>query len=302
MTEDMMKKAEILTKDYNDFLEKEYFSYITQKGVYTDEQKVFDEARGQIFRDWENRPVEGLDGTTPKDFIGGIDSLEDLITLFDYISSNSFDSVPECLIDGIERFGDKGAELIADKLDFDIAQNYDMNSVEMSEEDHKKAEAAMSALSALSRPGFGGEKVIKRVIGFIENCRPESEMFLERAAAALSLRISESYPIAIEYIKNTEQLGEREEFILSALCDIKDEYKNDEIYKCLKDSFRRMKNPVLGAVFLGDYGDCRAIPALRRFAMENLGKCSMDDYYTVVAVIEKLGGIIEDLLPEQILH
>lgn len=298
MTEKMKEQAAILLQKYNTFLEEGYVSYMTSAGVYQDEQVLLDGMRDTLMEKWEQNPIKELEGKTPLEFIGEIQDLKDLMELFVYISANTFDSTPRCLIQRLSEYGEEAALLLADQIDLRTAEAYDLNSNEIPKEANEALEITLSAIQALAVPGFGGEAVIRKLIALIQTCNPANTLFLEQAAVTLAKRAEESSALVIEAIQRAEVIGEKEEHLLSAICDIAESAKNDAIYQCLKQSFLRMPNHMLGAVFLGDYGDGRAIPAMRRFAKENLGKITMDEYYTILAGIEKLGGLIEDLLPQ----
>lgn len=298
MTEQMKQQAEILLTDYNQFLEQRYVSYITSVGVYQDEQALLDETRNTMLKEWEQKPIEGLGNQSPADFINAIGDLDTLLELFVFISANTFDSTPDCLIERIASYGEEAAEKLLSMIDLDTASKYDVNTQEMSKEENRSIEVTLSAIQAFAKPGFGGKAVFEKLIAFITGCNLNNELFLEQTSVTLAKRVREAYPYVIAYINGTQEIGSREEHLLSAICDIEDSAKNQEIYQCLKTSFLRMPNHMLGAVFLGDYGEPKAIPVLRRFAMQNAGKIPMDDYYTVLAAIEKLGGIIDDLLPQ----
>lgn len=298
MTEQMKKQATALLENYNAFLEERYVSYITSVGAYQDEQELLDQARATMATDWENVPLEGLDNQTPAAFVNAIEDLDTLLELFAFISANTFDSTPDCLITRIASYGDVAAQKLLDMIDLESAARYDINTQTISEEENKSIEVTLSAIQAFATPHFGGAEVFEKLIAFLTSCNPANELFLEQTSVTLAKRIKESYPTVIAYISGVEEISVREEYLLSSLSGIADDGKNDEIYKCLKASFLRMSNHMMGAIFLGDYGEAKAIPVLRRFAQQNLGKIPDDDYYAILAVIEKLGGIIDDLLPQ----
>lgn len=298
MTEQMKAQATVLLENYNAFLEERYVSYITSVGAYQDEQALLDQARATMATDWEAVPLEGLDGQSPADFVNTIEDLDTLLELFTFISANTFDSTPNCLIAKIASYGDAAAQKLLDMIDLDTAAKYDINAQAISEEENKAIEVTLSAIQAFATPNFGGVEVFEKLIAFLISCNTANELFLEQTSVTLAKRIKESYPTVLAYIGSVEEISVREEYLLSSLSGIADDGKNDEIYKCLKASFLRMSNHMMGAVFLGDYGEPKAIPVLRRFAQQNMGKISNDDYYAILAVIEKLGGIIDDLLPQ----
>jgi len=296
----MLSEAEILQKSYDEFLKNGYDKFICTIDINYDDEDSFNEEqlfyreKERLSHEWEAIPIDELRGKTPKEFIEGINDLQVLIAIYTYISIKSFDAVPLCLINKIVSYGDEAAQILIDKIDVELLAN----SIHEKDE-NTDFEVIFSIIqSFMGVIGFGGSMMIEKLIEIISRCTLENELYMEIAASALSSRISEAYPRLIEYIDKLEAIGERHEFLLSAICDIEEEQKNDAIYKCLKNAFFKTQNHMLGAVFLGDYGNPKAIPMLRKFAKDNLGKCSMDEYYTILAAIERLGGIIDDLLPQ----
>lgn len=298
MTEQMKAQATALLENYNAFLEERYVSYITTVGAYQDEQALLDQARETMVSEWETVPLEGLDNQTPAEFINQIENLETLVELFVFISANTFDSTPSCLIHKIASYGEQGAQKLLDMIDLQAVEAYDVNTQELSKEESQAIEVSLSAVQAFATPGFGGQAVTEKLLAFLASCNTANELFLEQTSHTLAKRIAQTQDAVIAYISGVEEIGIREEYLLSALSGIADGDKTDAIYKCLRASFLRMSNHMMGAVFLGDYGDPRAIPVLRRFAQQHMGQMPNDDYYAILAVIEKLGGIIDDLLPQ----
>lgn len=296
MTEQMKTQAAILLENYNAFLEEKYVSYITSVGAYQDEQALLDEAREVMANEWETAPLEGLGNQTPAEFMNAIEDLETLVELFVFISANTFDSAPKCLIAKIASYGENGAQALLDMIDLQAVEAFDADAQKLSEEETKAVDVSLSAIQAFATPGFGGQTVTEKLLAFLAACKTSNELFLEQTAHTLAKRIAQTQDAVIAYINGVEEIGIREEYLLSALSGIADADKNDAIYKCLKASFLRMSNHMMGAVFLGDYGEPKAIPVLRRFAQQNAGKIPDDDYYAILAVIEKLGGIVDDLL------
>ena len=298
MTEQMKVQAEALLQNYHAFLEERYVSYITSVGAYQDEQALLDQAREAMVSEWEQAPLEALENQTPAEFIGQIKDLETLVELFVFISANTFDSTPACLIAQIASYGDAGAQKLLDMIDLQAVAAFDPNSGQLSKEEQQKVDISLSAMQAFATPDFGGPELADKLLAFLVACDTANELFLEQTSHTLAKRISQTEEKVLAYINGAEGVGLREEYLLSAISSIADKDKTDAIYKCLRASFLRMSNHMMGAIFLGDYGDPRAIPLLRRFAQQHMGQMPNDDYYAILAVIEKLGGIIDDLLPQ----
>jgi hypothetical protein len=87
-----------------------------------------------------------------------------------------------------------------------------------------------------------------------------------------------------------------DEYVLNALVRVGKNNKDDSIFRCLKSAFSKMEDKLLGALCLGDYGDSRAIPALRGYIEKNRSLLDKATFMEIAAAIKKLGGNIEDLV------
>jgi hypothetical protein len=83
------------------------------------------------------------------------------------------------------------------------------------------------------------------------------------------------------------------EYLLIALTDIGKICPDDRIYRCLRESFRKMKNKAIGAICLGDYGDGRAVPVLRGWLDQNPDLADRQIFYEVISAIRRLGGTVD---------
>jgi hypothetical protein len=103
----------------------------------------------------------------------------------------------------------------------------------------------------------------------------------------------------IEYIRKSirekADLGPAQEYLLIILTDIGKIWPEDDIFNCIKDCFRKMSNKAIGAICLGDYGDGRAIPALRGYLEKNPQMSDRQVLAEVLSAIRRLGGDIAGL-------
>lgn len=68
-----------------------------------------------------------------------------------------------------------------------------------------------------------------------------------------------------------------------------------DIMGCLKEYFLKYEKVVLGASNLAEYGDSRAIPALRGYAQRHMALLDKETFYEIKSAVERLGGNMDDL-------
>ena len=85
------------------------------------------------------------------------------------------------------------------------------------------------------------------------------------------------------------------EQLVMALSDAARGSGSEEVYRCLKSAFLNMSDKSVGAYCLGNYGDGRAIPALRGYLTKNKGSIGKDTFFDIISAIKRLGGSIDDL-------
>ena len=98
-----------------------------------------------------------------------------------------------------------------------------------------------------------------------------------------------------ELEKNVDDINNEREYLLEVLIDIPETRGNERVYRCLKNSFLSMENKVVGAIILGQYGDCRAIPVLRGYAEKNLSTIDRETFYEIKFAVESLKGNMDDI-------
>ena len=292
MKEELVKLIDVIIEFKNTLVDM-----FIESSNFIDNQELMESFIQEKVKEFEETGNDIFGGKSPKEIIGGIEDMNMALQMFELMCRKS-DYIPDVVTDKVKSFGNEVADILLNKINPDTIANYDLNSPKLSKDIMEEMESYIGILHIFRDKSFGGAIVSKTFVELVKVCNPSNQMFLEYISEVLSKRIEESQTFVIECIASSDEIGENEEYLLDSLCGIDDEYKNDDIYRCLKNSFLNMPNHALGAVFLGDYGDARAIPCMRKFAMKNLGVCTMDEYYTILATIEKLGGIIEDLLPD----
>ncbi len=96
-------------------------------------------------------------------------------------------------------------------------------------------------------------------------------------------------------LSTTDDLNPTEDYLLIILTDIGKNCPSDEIFRCLREAFRKMSRKVIGAVCLGDYGDRRAVTTLRGWLERHPEVTDRQMISETLAAIHRLGGDIGDL-------
>ena len=85
------------------------------------------------------------------------------------------------------------------------------------------------------------------------------------------------------------------EYVIIALTEVGRVKPSDSIFLCLRECFRKMERKVIGAICLGDYGDGRAIPALKGFIDRHSDHIDRQLFYEILSSIKRLGGNVSDI-------
>jgi hypothetical protein len=129
--------------------------------------------------------------------------------------------------------------------------------------------------------GFDDEKAEEESISTV--------MDVFRAIGALSI------PYLVDIIEKKQGKGRIYGYSIVALGGIASTNKSEDIYRLLKDCFRKSSLKLVEASALAAYGDGRAIAALRSHVERNMGNIDPWQYYQYRDIILSLGGLIDDL-------
>ena len=298
---EFQNKAQILVESYNAYI-SESFNNIEDKLIdkgQINENDLMKKLSFKFMRGWQTQVLEPIE-KTPKEYIKEINDKEEILWLFDYFSKNSIDFNPEILMKKVYSLPDVLEEL-SKRLDAGIAGKDLSCPEEFDQDDNVQLNVISCSIVAFENlPEEKKSEAAGILLEFMNSFHPNNDFLFENVAKTLFNMGDEAHRKIVEAVNAADKITIKEEFLLNYLCDIEDSKKTDEIYYCLKNAFRKEGNKMLTGIFLGEYGDGRAIPVLRRYAMSNFGKVSDDEYYSIVAAIEKLGGIIDDLIPNRI--
>ncbi|HHW31306.1 MAG TPA: HEAT repeat domain-containing protein [Clostridiaceae bacterium] len=286
----MHLEAEEVFNSYNEFAGYCYENYMKEieKKTLNGKEFVYKEHEllayvNEQLQSWVTMPIDSLGGITPLQFFQNIKGLDNFIEVFKIGSKICVDVLPDVFIDALKGYGQEAVERL-----FELAVNKDF----ISDMDENYAIPLM-AIKILSL--WKEERAVPVFIDLLMEIDEDNELFLESIKQAL-VDIGEKALMPIfNSINTAPQIGVRQEYLIMALSEVGRYHRSDFIYKCLKDSFRRMENKVMGALCLAGYGDGRAIPALRGYVLKNYTKLDRNSFLDFLWAIEELGGEIQDL-------
>lgn len=231
---------------------------------------------------WLCTPLESLDGMTPQDYLDSIDCLDTLAEMFSYGVIVCDDGLPEIFIDKLRSYGEKAVDLL-----INAAVSYGSGTC------GDELLAPLMAVRLLGKWKVNGavEPLLKLL-----NTGDERDGLLHETIKDALVCIGEP---ALEGIFKVLDSGscpcETMEYLLMALVDIGKKNRNDLIYMHMKKAFLEMPRKIIAASCLGDYGDGRAVPALRGYLEKKRQQMDKETFYEIVSSIKRLGGRTDDL-------
>lgn len=283
-----MKQAQEFFESYNQILGKAYDDYFERngadalKGVRQDDEALQLFLRREMER-WENTPSPELFGKTPVEFLNTLGSLDELLELFRAGAVYCDEDFPDCFDRRLKAF-EQGAvkALLGFLSDSTLVQD--------------TGDGFLIPLMAVRVLGnWKAAEAVPALVALIEDEGENREVFRENGMVAL-VSIGKPAIHAVSEALQARGAGtDAGEYLLMALAGIGKNSKSDELYRLLKNMFQTMPNKIIGAICLGNYGDGRAIPALRGYLERNTGSIDRETFYEIKAVIERLGGDTNDL-------
>lgn len=283
-----MLRFENLFDSYNNTVEKcheNFFETVDGRRYEANPEEYIGKLRSktrECIINWENTPMDEQNGLTPAGLLDKIEDFQEIERLFKYGARVCDNGLPELFIKKLEACGEA-----AEKMLTSLATDKDLMS---SEEDIGIPLMAIELMARWKSLGMVN-LLLDILFGFDE----DNELFIEAVRDALVAIGSTAVEPIVQRIENAQIIGSREEYLLIALTNIGESFKSERIYRCLKSTFSRMDNKVTGIICLGNYGDGRAIPALRGFLQKNSDKIDRITFYETKAAVERLGGTIDDI-------
>ncbi len=234
------------------------------------------------YNNWLSSCFEELGCKTPVEFLKTIGSIEILIEMFRYGAVVCDDELPEVFIDKLKEYKDQAIKILL--------------GIALEPAGDESDEGLLVPIMAIRLLGrWRVERAVEPLISIIDTDTLLFDLIYETVKEAL-VNIGIPAIDAVCSVLDTGHIPQNSaEYLIMALADIGRDSKCDRVYLQLKKAFLQMPQKIVAANCLANYGDGRAIPALRGF-LERKGKTlDKDTYYEIVSVIERLGGFTDDL-------
>jgi hypothetical protein len=286
----MHQEAEEVFKSYNEFAVCCYENFLKEKAKHIrgDKELEYEECElleyvNEQLQKWTTMPVDSIEGITPIQYFQSLKGLDNLIEVFKIGSKICDDVLPDVFLDALKSYGQEAVDRL-----FGLAVNKDF-ILDMGE----NYAIPLMAIKVLSL--WKEERAVPVLIDLLMELDESNELFLESIKQALVDIGERALMPVFNSINDAPHIGVRQEYLIMALSEAGKYHKSDFLYKCLKDSFLRMRNKVIGALCLAGYGDGRAVPALRGYILKNYTRMDRNSFGDILWAIKELGGEIQDL-------
>jgi hypothetical protein len=235
-------------------------------------------------RGWENNEYAELDGLTAPQYYDSLDDPQDIIGLISMTMEKNGGIISESMEHMIKKNGEKLYPAILEQLEsMVIDESKTMNNVQ----------TAVVYIAGL----LENESFLKPLSGillqFDDNLTDEESV---KSVVEVFKAVGEpSIQYLMDIVERRERKGGIYGFALVTLAGIASRNKNEDMYKYLKDCFRKSDFKFIEANALAAYGDGRAIAAIRSHVERNMESMSQWECSQYIDIISSLGGIIDDL-------
>jgi len=275
-------------ESYNKALESGIDIYMKKRGNEAAnglEEDAYEEYTEAAKKLWNDMPQDILEGKSPDEFLNGIDSLSQVLELFTEACVICDDGVPEILEKKLESFGNEAEERLIELAAGGLDSDQDEASI-----------IATMSVRLLGR--WRVCRLVPRLVEILMRCKPNDLMLMEEIETAL-INIGNT-DVLLDAMSAVDTWTLPHEYLASALAKAGKRNKKDQIYRSLKEYFLKSGKIVSGASNLAEYGDGRAIPALRGYAERNISTLDRQAFFEIKSAVERLGGSMEDLTAQYI--
>ena len=294
----LMKEQAILIFDtYNRALSEVYESILgdveqESELASADFQEYLQSRVLNALHPWYSMPLEGLQDETPEGFFDSILSMEDALEIFDIAAEKVDGDLPDPFLLRLAAFGETVSDALLEKaFSHDWEKPSDMDEMDF----HDLLAIDIAALRVL---GLWKEvDSINPILDRFLNLASPIEYLADGIKAYVQCFEEQIVPDLIARLSNPvdSELGGGYEYALVFLTEVGKYKPEEEIFQCLRASFRAMKNKVIAAICLGDYGDGRAVPLLKSYIDRHLNEIDQPFFYETLSAIKRLGGEIGDI-------
>jgi hypothetical protein len=256
--------------------------------------------QNEVYNDiqhWHEMPIaKEMPDMTADSVLAKIIDIRGAVELAEYAAVFCVDDMPDVVKFKLASFGMPICKAILEDV---LARDWESRQISETDEQEADQDQIISASCMNLLGGWsyaaGFEPILEKFAGLtlpLERIAEEVRAYaigLDPAPAGLIAGYLESSLMRIS------DLNPACEYLLITLTDIGKDHPDNQIFNCLKDCFRRMSNKAIGAICLGDYGDGRAIPALRGWLEKNPQIRDRQVHSEILSAIKRLGGVISDL-------
>ncbi|TYQ16745.1 UNVERIFIED_CONTAM: hypothetical protein Cloal_3313 [Acetivibrio alkalicellulosi] len=283
-----MDVEKLIFESYNKVIEESYnelFENIKPEDILKLKEGDMSPSLEIGIRKWECTSQDFLGKISPKSYFDKINDVQSLMRLFKIGSKICDSDIPELLLSKLESYKE-------DTIDEFIKLATKASLIN----DDEEMFIPLMSIKILGKWKETG--VIGVLIDQLYAIDETREIFIEEIIDAL-VNIGEPCVDHIVKKLNCNNIDNIEEYLLYSLVRIAtktdDKVQYDEIYSCIKSTFLKMDNKIIGAMCLGDLGDGRAIPFLRGYVEKNLKSIDYETFCEIKAAIHKLGGNMDDI-------
>ncbi len=284
-----MEKAEILFESYNMAVEESYNKIFNSNKSYEllniEDDNIKQHVAGDLEK-WANTPIGEFDGISPADYFKKIKDITQLLELFRLAAKLCDNDIPYPLTDSLKAFNQ---DAVNGLLEFSTDESILYNDEEQ-----------IISLMALRTIGkWKAVSSLETLIGLLYEIREDSEIVVEEICTTLVQFGDNAANRIMEILNESSSIENLEEYLLDTLVKIgitiKDRNLYDLIFRTIKSTFNKMENKLFGAICLGNFGDGRAIPALRGFVEKNKSSIDYETFLEIKSSVHRLGGNMEDI-------
>lgn len=237
----------------------------------------------ESFEEFENTPQSKLEGLSIKEYINSLDKLERLLHLAMAINQEKDSAYPPSLVNKMK---------VLPESELSRLKEYILAAEESANSSLNPEQLAIVHLCGLN----GNEAFAKPLVGMLKKLNREAaEEEIRTICDSLVGIGSHAVDSIIDLVRNSEPEGLKYEYAIRTLGTIGELHKREEIYRFLKELFRKSKNKLVEVNALALLDDGRIIPAIRGHIERNLDTMDPAEYERFREIILDLGGDIDDL-------
>lgn len=244
----------------------------------------------KVMEDWEKSSLPELEGLSPEQYYSSLKTSDDIIEMVSSMIEKNKGILPPLLAEYIKKLDENIIHEIMAKINSIIPdEEGKLNPVQ-------KAELKIVETVALEECA---EPLSRLLLRLDTNATDNT---IEYVMDALKSTGKSAIPCLIASCEKSGHKGNIYANSITTLAEIASSNKSEEIYRYLKECFRKSSDKLVEAVALGIYGDGRAIAAIRGYVERNIHGMDENRYSMLRDVIIRFGGIVSDLDMEFAAH